>query len=295
MVGFPIDPKLGILSGPAIAQRIYYTGNAEQPTPPLNTTHINFTCKDESLSVQEDAYSDTGDALGHTATPKVERSSLGHMEATSLPHVNADPATSPAARSPFCAQAKSFKSGIASLPWKYRKRRRRSPFSPMSRSNRAFLYVLHPSNPLNGPSFTMSTHASFTPESHSLSYRQQGESNNGLAPPIFDHYAPSSALTTGPHTPHQTQINPYAQDNTTQSGTSYYQESSYTQPLQYHLYTALGPRREAMHPHQRNAQDFFISDTLREDLQRKSAAAHQVLSRKHEESCVRYQVDEYRQ
>ena len=124
----------------------------------------------------------------------------------------------------------------------------------------------------------MSDNASFTPQPLKDAYYHQDEPNNGLTPPIFDPYASSPA-----HTPHPTQINPYAQDNTTQGAASYYQDSSYTQPLQYHLYTALGPHREAISPHQRNAQDFFISDTLREDLQRKSAAAHQVLVRKYKD------------
>jgi PAB-dependent poly(A)-specific ribonuclease subunit 3 len=49
------------------------------------------------------------------------------------------------------------------------------------------------------------------------------------------------------------------------------------QPLQYHLYGSFGPRREDLAPYQRAAQDLFIPDNLREELQKKSHAATQTL------------------
>jgi len=47
--------------------------------------------------------------------------------------------------------------------------------------------------------------------------------------------------------------------------------------LQYHLYAPLGPHREHLLPYQRNAHDFFISENLRQELQRKAEATLQVL------------------
>ncbi|MCJ1479068.1 PAB-dependent poly(A)-specific ribonuclease subunit 3 [Lambiella insularis] len=73
------------------------------------------------------------------------------------------------------------------------------------------------------------------------------------------------------------QINPYAQESNPTDNPSYYQNSSFAQPIQYHLYSSLGPHREALSPYQRAAHDFFIPDGLREELQRKSAATLQIL------------------
>lgn len=83
--------------------------------------------------------------------------------------------------------------------------------------------------------------------------------------------------TTPIYDTYQQPINPYAQEVGASAGTGYYQGTSYTQPLQYHLYAPLGPHREAMSPYQRAVHDFFISDHLREDLQRKAAATVQTL------------------
>lgn len=47
--------------------------------------------------------------------------------------------------------------------------------------------------------------------------------------------------------------------------------------LQYHLYAPLGPHREHLLPYQRNAHDFFMSENLRQELQRKAEATLQVL------------------
>ena len=47
--------------------------------------------------------------------------------------------------------------------------------------------------------------------------------------------------------------------------------------VQYHLYTPLGPHRENLLAYQRTTHDLFIADSLREDLQRKSEAALQIL------------------
>ncbi|KAI3399506.1 hypothetical protein diail_6528 [Diaporthe ilicicola] len=80
------------------------------------------------------------------------------------------------------------------------------------------------------------------------------------------------------------QYNPYANDHATLGGssaTAYYQgQAGYATPLQpppYHLYANIGPYREDLLPYQRQTRDFFMPDDLREDLQRKSHAALQVI------------------
>ena len=105
----------------------------------------------------------------------------------------------------------------------------------------------------------------------------QTDPNGSLQQSMFDPYLTSSSPLPSNHTQHQPQINPYAQDPTTNNSAQYFQTSSYAQPLQYHLYASLGPHRENLLPYQRAAHDFFISDNLREELQRRSAATLQTL------------------
>jgi len=65
------------------------------------------------------------------------------------------------------------------------------------------------------------------------------------------------------------------------NGAGYYQnQTSYAatvQPLQYHLYAPIGPHREDLLAYQRLAHDFFMSEKIREDLQKKSEASLQVM------------------
>jgi len=105
----------------------------------------------------------------------------------------------------------------------------------------------------------------------------QGDTNGGLTQGLYDPYVNNSTNLIG-HSPgqQQAQINPYAQDSSS-NGTNYFQSTSYQQPVQYHLYASLAPHREAILPHQRAAHEFFIPDSLREELQRKSAATLQTL------------------
>ena len=106
----------------------------------------------------------------------------------------------------------------------------------------------------------------------------QNDHNSGLGQGLYDPYvSPPNPLAVTSNGSNQPQINPYSSDANTSGGASYYHNSAYAQPVQYHLYTSLGPHREAVHPYQRPAYDFFIPDTLREDLQRKSAATLQTL------------------
>ncbi|KAI9783367.1 MAG: PAB-dependent poly(A)-specific ribonuclease subunit 3 [Geoglossum umbratile] len=109
---------------------------------------------------------------------------------------------------------------------------------------------------------------------------QLGDANNTVASTNpYDPFTPTSlaAAVAGNH--HQNQLNPYAQDATVMAGMSgYYQgQGNFTQPLQYHLYAPLGPHRENLLAYQRTAHDFFISDAVREELQRKSEASLQIL------------------
>lgn len=107
---------------------------------------------------------------------------------------------------------------------------------------------------------------------------KQGEINGGPNHNHFDPYiTPSTSLSTSTPGQPPPQMNPYTQDGTTPGAASYFQNSSFMQPPQYHLYTSLGPHREALGPYQRTAHDFFIPNGLREDLQRKSTATLQLL------------------
>ncbi|KAI1299695.1 hypothetical protein F5Y03DRAFT_365325 [Xylaria venustula] len=80
------------------------------------------------------------------------------------------------------------------------------------------------------------------------------------------------------------QYNPYAEEHNPLAGTgaSYYgAQNAYStpsQPLQYHLYYPLAPIRDSLQPYQRAAFEFFLPESLREELQKKSEAAKQVLA-----------------
>ncbi|KAF8473436.1 hypothetical protein BDZ91DRAFT_770578 [Kalaharituber pfeilii] len=69
------------------------------------------------------------------------------------------------------------------------------------------------------------------------------------------------------------QVNPYAHNGSD----LFYQQPSFTQPLQYHLYAPIGPHKQNLDANQRNIHHLFISDNLREELQRKSEASLQTL------------------
>lgn len=77
----------------------------------------------------------------------------------------------------------------------------------------------------------------------------------------------------------QAQLNPYAQQTGSVNGQPFFQDaSSFKHPLNYHLYSSSGPRRENLMAYQRSTADFFIPDELREDLQRKSEATLQTFA-----------------
>jgi PAB-dependent poly(A)-specific ribonuclease subunit 3 len=73
-------------------------------------------------------------------------------------------------------------------------------------------------------------------------------------------------------------MNPYVQDPTGLSGASYFQNTNTFQSSpSYHLYWPIGPQPTNLQGYQRTAHDFFIPDALREDLQKKSEVARQIL------------------
>ena len=106
----------------------------------------------------------------------------------------------------------------------------------------------------------------------------QGDPNAGLGQGIYDPYVTSTTPLGGTaQALHQASLNPYSNEQPSNGATSYFQNNAFAQPPQYHLYTSLAPHRENIPSQQRVARDFFISDQLREELQRKSAAQLQIL------------------
>lgn len=79
------------------------------------------------------------------------------------------------------------------------------------------------------------------------------------------------------------QFNPYAEDPTGMGahGSAYYQNQAAfaapLQPLQYHLYAPIGPYKDDLLPFHRMTHDFFMPDKLREEMQKKTEAALQVM------------------
>ena len=99
---------------------------------------------------------------------------------------------------------------------------------------------------------------------------------------LFDPYSSSTPISSASHGQHATQINPYLHDQGANGATSYFQSSGFTQPLNLHLYVSQTPHRQDLAPNQRAARDFFIPDSLREELQRKSHATLQILPSRHQ-------------
>ncbi|KAF2259909.1 hypothetical protein CC78DRAFT_536747 [Lojkania enalia] len=95
----------------------------------------------------------------------------------------------------------------------------------------------------------------------------------------YDPFNAPSTIPTITGTGHQTPaINPYVQDPTGLSGTPYYQGANTFQTApSFHLYWPIGPQPMNLLGYQRTAHDFFIPETLREELQKKSEVARQIL------------------
>ncbi|KAI1080502.1 hypothetical protein F5B20DRAFT_580168 [Whalleya microplaca] len=120
----------------------------------------------------------------------------------------------------------------------------------------------------------------FTPQNYDLNTASatNGSSDNGSLG--YDPFTMSSVTQALP----SAQYNPYAEEHNalTGAGSPFYgAQSTYTapsQPLQYHLYYPISTGRENLQPYQRQVHDLFLPDSLREDLQKKSEAARQVLA-----------------
>ncbi|KAL5373624.1 PAB-dependent poly(A)-specific ribonuclease subunit 3 [Paraphaeosphaeria sporulosa] len=95
----------------------------------------------------------------------------------------------------------------------------------------------------------------------------------------YDPFTASSAISAITSSGHQTgAINPYAQDPSL-SGASYFQNAGgFQSSPAYHLYWPVGPQPTGLLAYQRTAHDFFIPDSVREDLQKKAEISRQVAS-----------------
>ncbi|KAL6707533.1 PAB-dependent poly(A)-specific ribonuclease subunit 3 [Coniothyrium glycines] len=90
----------------------------------------------------------------------------------------------------------------------------------------------------------------------------------------YDPFSSSSNISSLAGTSHQAgPLNPYTQD----ASATYYQNASAFQTPAYHLYWPVGPQPTGLLAYQRTAHDFFIPDTIREDLQKKSEVARQTI------------------
>ncbi|KAM0524878.1 hypothetical protein ACHAPE_000983 [Trichoderma viride] len=127
------------------------------------------------------------------------------------------------------------------------------------------------------PAFNPASIREFTPsfDLSSTATATNGTSHDGAL--SYDPFAlPNQSMVTTPY-------NPYAEDHSAMTGapsTYFAAQNAYappSQPLQYHLYAPIGPYREDVMPYNRLTHDFFISDTMREDMQKQSAASWQVM------------------
>ncbi|KAL1873059.1 hypothetical protein VTK73DRAFT_1196 [Phialemonium thermophilum] len=133
---------------------------------------------------------------------------------------------------------------------------------------------------VEAPVFNPATVREFTPQNYDLSKSVSPSSSghdNGYPVDQFSMGHLAQAL------PATSQFNPYAGDHSTLANAtaSYFpSHGAYATPLQppqYHLYAPIGPYREDLLPYQRAAHDFFLSERLREDLQKKAHATLQVM------------------
>ncbi|KAK0110148.1 PAB-dependent poly(A)-specific ribonuclease subunit 3 [Cadophora gregata] len=126
--------------------------------------------------------------------------------------------------------------------------------------------------------FNPATIKEFTPQNYDLSH---GLLANGAAPDAQTSYDPFSMQTMNQAMP-SAPYNPYLEENNIPTNAAgYFQTqaafSSPAQPLQYHLYAPVGAHRQDLLAYQRHTHDFFMPNDLREDLQKKSEAARQVM------------------
>ncbi|KAH7018270.1 PAB-dependent poly(A)-specific ribonuclease subunit PAN3 [Microdochium trichocladiopsis] len=126
-----------------------------------------------------------------------------------------------------------------------------------------------------GPTF-----AEFTPQNYDLNTASGTNGTGGDGAMSYDPFTMSNvAQALNP----ASQYNPYAEDPNALSGAGaqyYGAQGAYTaplQPLNHHLYNPVNPSRENLLPHQKQIQELFVPEHLREELAKKSEAARQVL------------------
>uniref|UniRef100_A0A8H7TVJ1 PAN2-PAN3 deadenylation complex subunit PAN3 n=1 Tax=Bionectria ochroleuca TaxID=29856 RepID=A0A8H7TVJ1_BIOOC len=106
--------------------------------------------------------------------------------------------------------------------------------------------------------------------------------SNGSTQDASVSYDPFAMSTVGQALP-ATPYNPYADDHAALSsaGAAFFQPqgafATPLQPLQHHLYAAVGPHREDLMPYQRMTHDFFMPEKLREEYQKRAEATLQVM------------------
>ncbi|KAK2612633.1 PAB-dependent poly(A)-specific ribonuclease subunit 3 [Conoideocrella luteorostrata] len=105
--------------------------------------------------------------------------------------------------------------------------------------------------------------------------------SNGSGQDGSVNYDPFSLAAVGQNLP-GAPYNPYADEHAMAgAGSGFYPGAGAfaapLQPLQHHLYAPVGPHREDLMPYHRLAREFFLPDKLREDLQKKSEAALQIM------------------
>ncbi|MCJ1348224.1 PAB-dependent poly(A)-specific ribonuclease subunit 3, partial [Peltigera leucophlebia] len=112
----------------------------------------------------------------------------------------------------------------------------------------------------------------FIPQAYNTISSVENNHDLGSQSNLFEQFTTNTpSLPSTSHTP-QPQVNPYTQDASSLGVAAFYPGSSnYSLPLQHHLYAALGPHRD-LQPNQRTARDFFISEDLRQLLQKKTEA-----------------------
>jgi PAB-dependent poly(A)-specific ribonuclease subunit 3 len=126
-----------------------------------------------------------------------------------------------------------------------------------------------------------------TPSLHTKepSTEWQGQDFQEFVPQTFDGQMVEAASSYDPFSASSSSIavsaptiNPYAQDPSGLASASYYQNANTFQASPaYHLYWPVGPQPTGLLAYQRTAHDFFIPDSLREDLQKKAEVARQIL------------------
>jgi PAB-dependent poly(A)-specific ribonuclease subunit 3 len=105
----------------------------------------------------------------------------------------------------------------------------------------------------------------------------QIDSNASASFSGYDPYAASTSLAAIAGQGHQASaINPYAQGPSSLEASYYQNPSAFQTSPAYHLYWPVGPQPTGLLAYQRTAHDFFIPDSIREDLQKKAEVARQV-------------------